>query len=387
MSQKTAQAVRARAEAQAQRASLPVAVIAAALVGYGLVMVYSASIPATGLTVEANSRFLAREMFHLALGLGLVLISLRVPTAAWERAGPYLLLAGVVMLGLVLAGPLGEQVNGSTRWLRAGQFRFQPSEFAKVFVVIYCAGYLARRRDRVHTWTGGILIMGGVVTVFGLLLLMEPDFGSLVVIAGTVFAMTFMAGARLLHVFVCMLFAAASLAALTVVSPYRMQRVTAFLDPWSDPFDSGFQLVQALIAFGRGEWLGVGLGSSIQKLHYLPAANNDFLLAVVGEELGFVGVAAVIALFAAFAWRALAIARLAETTNQVFAARLAAGIGTLFGLQAMINMGVNMAVLPTKGLTLPFMSHGGSSLLASCLALGILLRVESEIQPRPGARR
>jgi len=387
MSRKSAQAMRARAPQARAHFDVPIAFIAATLIGYGVVMVYSASIPSAGTGLAANVHFLTREMLHLVLGFGLLLVSMRVPTAVWERAGPYLLVAGIVMLALVLVSPLGEHVNGSRRWLRLGQFRMQPSEFAKVFVVIYCAGYLARRRDRLQTLTGGILIIGAVVAAVGVLLLLEPDFGSLVVLTCAVFAMTFLAGARLRHVLVCMLVAAAGLAALTWISPYRMQRVTAFLDPWSDPFDSGFQLVQALIAFGRGEWFGVGLGSSIQKLHYLPAANNDFLLAVVGEELGFAGVAAVIVLFAALAWRALAVARQAQATNQVFASRLAAGLGLLFGLQAMINMGVNLAVLPTKGLTLPFMSHGGSSLMASCLALGILLRIEGDVRPRPGGRR
>jgi cell division protein FtsW len=219
------------------------------------------------------------------------------------------------------------------------------------------------------------------------LLLREPDFGSMVVITATVLGMMFLGGVRFWHFLACIGAGAAGMVVLTLISPYRMERVTSFLNPWSDPFDSGFQLVQALIAFGRGEWFGVGLGASVQKLHYLPAANTDFLLAVIGEELGFVGVALVITLFALLAWRAFAIARRADLTGNVFAARLAQGIGLLLGLQSIINMGVNLGVLPTKGLTLPFMSYGGSSMLASCLALGVLLAVDRETRPRPGGRR
>jgi cell division protein FtsW len=350
-------------------------------------MAYSASIAMTGSGVDVNFRFLARHGAHITIGLLSMAIIARTHVSWWQRMGPWLMLVGILLLCAVLFSALGGTVNGSSRWLRIGPLQVQPSEFVKVFMVVYTAGYLTRRREQLGSFTGGIVMIGLVVAVVGTLLLLEPDFGSLVVITATVAGMIFLGGVRFWHFAVRLLIGATGMALLTFASPYRMERVMAFLNPWSDPFDSGFQLVQALIAFGRGELFGVGLGSSVQKLHYLPAANTDFLLAVIAEELGLIGVMAVIVLFGFLIWHAFSIARRAELTGNVFAARLVQGVGLLIGLQAIINMGVNMGVLPTKGLTLPFMSYGGSSLVACCMAAGLLMLVHRETRPKPGGRR
>jgi len=382
-----AQAVRARRELVQPGGDHHLSGVVLALLGFGLVMAYSASIGVTGSSIDANLAFLVRHGVHIVIGLLVMVIVARTRVAWWQRMGPFLMLAGIVLLGAVLFSGMGDTVNGSARWLRLGPLQVQPSEFVKVFAVVYTAGYLTRRREQLGSFTTGIVMIGLVIAVVGTLLIMEPDFGSLVVITATVAGMIFLGGVRFWHFAVCLLIGVTGMVALTLVSPYRMERVTGFLDPWSDPFNSGFQLVQALIAFGRGEVFGVGLGSSVQKLHYLPAANTDFLLAVIGEELGLVGVLAVIVLFALLIWYAFVIARRAELTGNVFAARLAQGTGLLIGLQAVINMGVNMGVLPTKGLTLPFMSYGGSSLVANCMAAGLLLLVHRETVPKPGAKR
>jgi cell division protein FtsW len=257
-------------------------------------------------------------------------------------------------------------------------FNLQPSELAKLFVIVYVAGYLVRKQEELRFFTQGILMISIVLAVIGMLLLQEPDLGSVVVMCLTVFAMLFLGGVRFWHFMAVVAAAVGGMVLLTIVSPYRMARITGFLDPWADPFNTGFQLTQALIAFGRGEWLGVGLGASIQKMFYLPAAHTDFLFAVLAEELGLIGVLAVIVLFAVIVWRAFRIAASAERNGQIYAARLAQGLGLLIGVQAMINMGVAMGALPTKGLTLPFLSYGGSSMIASCLGAGLLLMIERE---------
>jgi cell division protein FtsW len=245
-------------------------------------------------------------------------------------------------------------------------------------MIVYAAGYLVRKQEELKFFTQGILMISIVLAVIGMLLLQEPDLGSVVVISLTVFAMLFLGGVRFWHFTAVVGAGLGGMALLTFLSPYRMARITGFLDPWADPFNTGFQLTQALIAFGRGEWLGVGLGASIQKMFYLPAAHTDFLFAVLAEELGLLGVLACMALFGVIVWRAFQIARSAEINGQIYAARLAQGVGLLLGMQAMINMGVNMGALPTKGLTLPFVSYGGSSMIVCCLAAGLLLRVGRE---------
>ncbi len=386
MSIAPAQAVRASLESPERNWDVTLLATVGLLLGFGLVMVYSASIAIGGEGALAPFRYLVRHGINIGIGLLAMVAVMRIPIGWWQRGGPLLIVLGILLLALVLVPGLSGQVNGSARWFLLGPVALQPSEFVKLAMIVYVAGYLTRRREQLVHFTTGILMIGIVVGLVGMLLLREPDFGTVVVISITVAGMMFLGGVRFWHFLVCLAAVAAGMVLLTLLSPYRMERVTTFLNPWRDPFDSGFQLVQALIAFGRGEWLGVGLGASIQKLHYLPAANTDFLLAVIGEELGFAGVLAVIALFGVLVWRAFVIARRADLIGNVFAARLAQGVGLLLGLQAMINMGVNMGVLPTKGLTLPFMSYGGSSMVASSMAVGLLLAVDRNTRPMPGGR-
>jgi cell division protein FtsW len=350
----------------------------AALLALGVIMVYSASVAYANRSAGYSTYFLWRHLAHLALGLAALVVVLRLRVRLWEKAGPYLLLLGIGLLVLVLVPGLGAHINGSSRWLKLGLINLQPSELMKLFMVVYVAGYLVRKQDEMRNFTQGIAMVSLVVAVIGTLLLMEPDLGTVVVITLTVLAMLFLGGVRFWHFALVLIAGLGGMVLLTLISPYRMGRVTSFLDPWADPFNSGFQLVQALIAFGRGEWLGVGLGASVQKLSYLPAAHTDFLLAVIAEELGLLGVFTVMGLFGIVIVRAFAIARQAERAGNLYGARLAHGLGVLLGSQALINMGVNMGMLPTKGLTLPFMSYGGSSMLVSCIALGLLLRIERE---------
>ncbi|MGD8642349.1 MAG: putative lipid II flippase FtsW, partial [Gammaproteobacteria bacterium] len=268
-----------------------------------------------------------------------------------------------------------KEVNGSTRWLSLGVLNVQPSELIKLFVVVFLSSYLVRRGEEVRTTVKGFLKPMLILGIIGILLLLEPDFGSGVVIAFTTMGLMFLGGVRLWQFGVLMLLMATSLVMLAYSSPYRVERLTSFLNPWADPFDSGFQLTQALIAFGRGEWIGVGLGHSVQKLFYLPEAHTDFLFAVISEELGLVGGLLVIGLFAVVVYRAFHIGHAALCNDDRFAGYLAFGIGLLIGFQALINIGVNMGILPTKGLTLPLMSYGGSSMIATCVACAMLLRI------------
>jgi cell division protein FtsW len=349
-----------------------------ALLGLGLVMVYSASIASAEHTTGSSAHYLVRQLGAVSLGFLLAYLIMRTPLRLWEVTAPYVLLGGIALLVLVLVPGIGVNVNGSARWLRLGILNVQPSELIKLSMVIYMAGYFVRKREALQTFTHGVVTVGLVVVVVSVLLLQEPDLGAAVVICATVLGMLFLAGVRFWHFGIIALTGAGAIALLTVVAPYRLERVVTFLNPWSDPFDSGFQLVQALIAFGRGAWFGVGLGASVQKLHYLPAAYTDFLFAVTAEELGLVGVFSVITLFVIIVVRAFAIAQQAETAGLPYGARLAQGIGLLLGLQATISMGVNMGVLPTKGLALPFVSYGGSNMLMNLSAVGLLLMIERQ---------
>jgi len=348
------------------------------LIVIGAIMVYSASVSIAEKLTGNSLHYLLRHLMSIALGALVMAVVMRTRVRLWEALGPYLLLTGIALLVLVLLPGIGRHVNGSSRWIPLGIFTLQPSELVKLFVIVYVAGYLVRKQEELKFFTQGILMVSIVVAVIGMLLLQEPDLGSVVVICLTVFAMLFLGGVRFWHFMAVVLAGVGGMVLLTLAAPYRMARITGFLDPWADPFNTGFQLTQALIAFGRGEWLGVGLGASIQKMFYLPAAHTDFLFAVMAEELGLLGVLLVQVLFGVILWRAFRIAATAERNGQVYAARLAQGIAMLLGLQAMINMGVNMGALPTKGLTLPFLSYGGSSMIASCAAAGLLLMIERE---------
>ena len=351
------------------------------LVATGLVMVYSASIAtaeSSRFTGGNSAYFLARQGAFLGLALLAATLTFMVPVRFWQKGAPWFFLACGVLLVLVLIPGLGREVNGARRWLNLIVFNLQPSELMKLAAVLYAADYTVRKHAVMKSFKKGLLPMLGVMLGVSWLLLREPDFGALVVVAVTTFGILFLGGMNGRHFIALVGMLTVGFAALVLSSPYRMQRIFGFMDPWSDAYGKGYQLSHALIAFGRGEWFGVGLGASIEKLHYLPEAHTDFLLAVIAEELGFAGVATVMGLFVWLVFRAFAIGRQAALQERHFAALAAQGIGIWIGFQTLINMGVNVGLLPTKGLTLPLMSFGGSGLMANCVALAILLRIDWE---------
>jgi len=351
------------------------------LLTIGLVMVYSASIAtaeAARYTGHQPAYFLLRHLAALGVALVAAALAFQVPVRVWQRAAPWLFVLGVAALALVLIPGLGREVNGARRWLALPGFNLQPSELVKIAAVLYAADYTARKTAVMHSFRDGLLPMLGVMLVVGWLLLREPDFGAFVVIAVVSTGILFVGGMNARWFGGLLVLMLAGFGALVISSPYRMQRIFGFMDPWSDAFGQGYQLSHALIAFGRGEWFGVGLGASVEKLFYLPEAHTDFLLAVIGEELGFAGVLVVLGLFIWLVLRAFAIGRKAAALERPFAALVAQGIAIWIGVQAFINMGVNLGVLPTKGLTLPFMSFGGTAILANCVVLAILLRIDWE---------
>jgi cell division protein FtsW len=352
--------------------------LVSAIVLLGLVMVTSASISIASQESGEAFFYLERQLMLTLMGVAAAALVFCIPTRLLERVSMPLLIIAIVLLFVVLVPGLGHEVNGSRRWLRVLGFNFQVSELARVLVLIYLASYAVRREAELRETFTGLAKPLGLLCCIAALLLAEPDFGAATVLFATGFGLLFLAGARLRYVSAMMLVAAGAFAVLAVTSSYRLRRLTAFLDPWADPYNSGFQLTQSLIAIGRGEWLGVGLGESVQKLFYLPEAHTDFLFAVLAEELGLAGVVLTLALFLALVWRSFFIARLASQGGLKFQAYLAAGFGLWLGIQAFINIGVNMGVLPTKGLTLPFMSYGRSSLIVTLAWLGLLLRVYHE---------
>jgi cell division protein FtsW len=325
-----------------------------------------------------SSYFLVRHAIYLAIGLAVGLAAFRVPLWLWQRAAPWLFLAGTIVLFAVLIPGIGREVNGSRRWIPLGIASFQPSEVMKLFVVLYAADYTVRKAAFMDDFKKGFLPMFGVMTLIAFLLLREPDFGALVVVTSISMGILFLGGLNWRLFAGLVLLLAGAFVGLIFTSPYRFQRIVGFMDPWSDAYGKGYQLSHSLIAFGRGEWLGVGLGASVEKLFYLPEAHTDFLLAVIAEELGFAGVAAVITLFLFIVHRAFAVGRQAASLERYFAALAAQGIGLWLAVQAFINMGVNMGLLPTKGLTLPFLSFGGTGLVVTCVAVAILLRIDWE---------
>ena len=351
------------------------------LFAIGLVMVYSASIAmaeAEKFTGYRPGYFLVRHALYLCVGVALAAALFRVPLWLWQKAAPWLFLGGCLVLIAVLVPGLGREVNGSRRWIPFGFATFQPSEVMKLLVVLYAADYTVRKAAFMDDVRKGFLPMFGVMTLIAALLLREPDFGALVVVTSIAMAVLFLGGLnwRLFAGLAALL--AVAFGALIVSSPYRLQRILGFMDPWNDAYGTGYQLSHSLIAFGRGEWLGVGLGASIEKLFYLPEAHTDFLLAVIAEELGFAGVATVIVLFLLLVHRAFAVGRQAASLERYFAALVAQGIGVWLAVQAFINMGVNMGLLPTKGLTLPLLSFGGTGIVVNCMAIAILLRIDWE---------
>ena len=347
----------------------------------GMVMVYSASIAiaeAGKHTGNQPAYFLIRHGVFLVIGLIAAGLAFQVPMQTWQKLSPWLFVAGFVLLALVLIPGIGRDVNGARRWLPLGIVNLQPSELMKLFAVLYAADYTVRKMPHMQDLKKAFLPMASAMVAVGVLLLKEPDFGAFVVIISIAIGILFLGGmqARLFAVLIIVLVAA--FAILIVVSPYRRDRIFGFMDPWSDAFGRGYQLSHALIAFGRGELFGVGLGASVEKLFYLPEAHTDFLLAVIAEELGFAGVLLVVVLFGLLVQRAFAIGRQCVALDRLYPALVAQGIGIWIGVQGFINMGVNMGLLPTKGLTLPLMSFGGSGILANCVALAVLLRVDWE---------
>ncbi len=351
-----------------------------ALMLIGLVMVFSSTIAMGDQELSTHTDKFWKQLIHMCVGLSLTVLIALIPVWVWQKLSmPFL---GVAIILLLVLLQWGIEVNGSRRWIVLSGFGLQPAEVAKLAMVLYAASYLTRRQAEIKKFSKGIVNLGLVLAVIGGLLLSQPDFGSFVVITATIGLMMFLGGIRVLHTAMCLGVVSVAMFLMVVNSPYRMKRWTAFMDPWSDPFGSGFQLTQALIAIGRGEIFGVGLGASIQKLYYLPHAHNDFILAVIGEELGLVGVIVVVLLYALLLHRALVISRAAELIGRIYAARLAQGIGFLLVFQAVINIGVNLGALPTKGLTLPFISYGGSSMLVCCVAMGLLFGVDRQTRIR-----
>jgi cell division protein FtsW len=353
------------------------------LAGLGLVMVASASISIAAREISDPLYYFWRQSAYLVFALALAAITLGIATPVWRRLGPVLLLLGIVLLALLLMPGIGREVNGSIRWMSFGVVNLQPSELMKLFLVIYLSGYLVRRTEEVRSRLAGFLRPVVLLSVIAALLLLEPDYGATVVLFATALGMMFLAGVPLMIFLLWVLVTVSFFAGLVLAAPYRLERLLIFMNPWSDPYGSGFQLTQALIAIGRGEWFGVGLGASVQKLFYLPEAHTDFLFAVLAEELGLVGMVSVIGLFAFIVIRAMRIGARAEKLGNPFCAYLAYGIGLLIALQSTINIGVNMGMLPTKGLTLPLMSYGGSSLVVTCLSIALLLRIDHELRTGP----
>ena len=367
----------------APRAELDLAIFWSVLLllAVGLVMVYSSSIAmaeAEKMTGFRAHYFLMRHAVFLLVGVVAACVAFQIPMATWQRMAPWLFIAGGFLLVLVLIPGVGRDVNGSRRWIPLGIATMQPSELMKLLVVLYAADYTVRKAAFMHDFKRGFLPMLAVMVFIGAMLLREPDFGALVVVASIAMTILFLGGLNWRVFAGLIILLGISFVLLIVTSPYRWERMRGFMDPWSDPYGKSYQLTHSLIAFGRGEWVGVGLGASVEKLFYLPEAHTDFLLAVIAEELGFVGVALIIGLFVLFIHRAFAVGREAMMREKYFAALVAQGIGVWITVQAFINMGVNMGLLPTKGLTLPFLSFGGTGILVNCVAVAILLRIDYE---------
>jgi cell division protein FtsW len=351
------------------------------LLGLGLVMVYSSSIAiaeADRAVGHNSSYYLVRQAIFLVISLSAAFVAFNIPVAWWQKMAPYLFLLGLALLVLVLIPGIGRVVGGSRRWLSLFVINLQPSELMKLFAAMYVADYTVRKAAVMNSFTKGFMPMLMVMLLVGGLLLREPDFGAFAVIAAISISILWLGGinARIFVGLIILL--VVGFVFLIWSSPYRLERVIGFMDPWADPYGKGYQLSHALIAFGRGEWFGVGLGASVEKLLYLPEAHTDFLLAVIAEELGFVGVATVVGLFTWIVIRAFGIGKEAIANERYFGALLAQGLGVWIGVQGIINMGVNMGLLPTKGLTLPLLSFGGSGILANCIAMAILLRIDFE---------
>ncbi len=344
----------------------------------GLMMVASSSVMISTKYYHQPFHFLIRQASYLSLGCFVAIAVMRTDSSLWEKWSLPMLFVCLLLLLLVLVPGIGRTVNGSRRWLALGPIGIQVSELAKLIVIFYLSGYLVRQKEVLNDNILGFIKPMIILGMIAVLLLLEPDFGATVVISGTVLAMLFIAGVKIRYFMALVFLIGCALAGLAVSSPYRLLRLTAFLDPWADQFNSGYQLTQSLIAFGRGGWFGMGLGESVQKLFYLPEAHTDFLFAVLGEELGLIGILLVIGLYSILVARGLIIAYQAYHLERLFAAYTAYGLTFWLGLQVIINMGVNAGLLPTKGLTLPLLSYGGASMVINCVVIALLLRIDHE---------
>jgi cell division protein FtsW len=353
-----------------------------ALVLIGIIAMGSASVEYAVKMYGTPFAFVQRYLFHLTLGVLAAIAAYRVPMSFWQRTGWMWLCVGLALLAIILVPGIGRKVNGARRWMALGPLTLQVSEFAKIFVIVYLAGFLVRRHDEVRNQWSGFIKPMAVVFLVTLLLMLEPDFGATVVTASTAFGLVFLAGVRLGQFLLVILSCAAAFGLLIATSEYRRERILQFTDPWAKQFDSGYQLVQSLIAFGRGEVTGVGLGNSVQKLSYLPEAHTDFVFAIWAEEFGLIGAMFVLGIFAIVVANAFRIGRQAEKAGQLFSAFLVYGAALLMSAQIFINIGVNTGLLPTKGLTLPFLSYGGSSLIACLVLVALILRVDGETRGR-----
>ena len=354
--------------------------LGATLISIGVIAIASASIEYGDFHFGNPWHHTQRHAAYLMLAITLGALAYMAPAASVQRLSPWLLFLAVALLILVMIPGIGREVNGAQRWLPLGVITLQPSEFAKLAVLLYAAGYLVRQEEAVrHHWSGLAKLIA-ILSVVAALLLLEPDFGATVIIVGVVVGMTFLAGAKLIYVLAMLAAAAMALAFLVLSAPYRMKRLTAYQDPWADPFGSGFQLVQSLIAFGQGEWWGVGLGNSVQKLFYLPEAHTDFVFSIWSEETGLIGATAMIALFVMLIARVLTIGWRAAAQHRLFEAYVCFGAALMFAGQAFVNMGASSGLLPTKGLTLPFVSYGGNSLIVNCMLLGMVLRTAGSLE-------
>jgi len=350
----------------------------ASLLAIGLIMVASASLPAAERLTGNPFHFVMRHGVYLVIALFTAAVVLMVPLERWERRNALLCIVGLALLCLVLL--VGHTVNGATRWLRLGPFTFQVAEAAKLFFIVYMASYLCRKNHEIRTRSRGFIKALMVLGAYTILLLFQPDLGTVVVLAGVAVGMLFIAGAKIMQFVSILILMAFIFVVLIIAEPYRMRRVTSFMNPWDDPFGSGFQLTQSLMAFGRGDWAGQGLGNSVQKLQYLPEAHTDFIVSILGEELGFVGVMLVLTLVFWVVLKALLLGQRALRQKRPFAGYVAHGIGILFALQATVNMGAAAGLIPTKGLTLPLVSYGGTSLIVMTAAAALLLRIDYEVR-------
>lgn len=353
-------------------------VVLIAVVCFGLLMMTSASIVISDKQLHQPFYYLIKQLIYLTIGVAIGSFIVKIEIATWEKLSGYLLLAVMFALALVLIPGLGHSVNGSSRWIGIGPLGFQVSELTKFAIVVYMAGYLVRRHDEIQTQLSGFIKPMAVLGLVAALLLKEPDFGATVVVTATALGMMFLGGMRLKHFAVLFSGVLGLMVLIAIAAPYRVARLTTFLNPWERPFDTGYQLTQSLIAFGRGGWFGVGLGKSIQKMFYLPEAHTDFLFAVIAEELGVVGMLCVMGLFFLLVLRIFKMGRSAQRQGLHFAGLMAYGFGIWIAIQFVVSIGVNSGILPTKGLTLPLMSYGGSSVLVNCFVMAVLLRIDHE---------